>query len=127
MDTDMVWLSGLRPEVVNAVHDALNAPGDLTSDLRRAILERAMALGTGVADPPAVPAPFTDLVDKIAQQAHQVVDRDVQVPAEAGFSQDAVFEAVVASAIGAGMARLTSGLAVLQQLPEDAGRNGSAS
>ena len=85
-----------------ALHESvLGAPGELDRGMRHAILK-----GEG---PPGL-QPY---LEKVRQHAYKVVDGDVAALAEAGWSEDALFEATVAAAVGEGLRRLELGLAVL--------------
>jgi alkylhydroperoxidase family enzyme len=49
-------------------------------------------------------------VDKVTRNAYKVVDDDIERLRQAGFSDDAILEAVLATAVGAGVARFEIGL-----------------
>ena len=90
-------------EVMEALRVAvLDAPGELDRDARRAIL-----LGDG---PPGL-QPY---LQQVRRHAYRVVDRDVEALQEAGWSEDALFEATVATAVGEGLRRLDAGLVALE-------------
>jgi alkylhydroperoxidase family enzyme len=88
------------------VDSVLTTPGQTTSELRGAVLERGK-----------VPAPLASYVDKVFEHAHRVTDADVAGLAPAGYSEDAVFELTVAAAVGAALERLERGLAALRASP----------
>lgn len=115
----------IRAPIAATVQSALTAPGDLDPAIRAAILDRAMAVSTNSTATRAVPDPLAALVDKITRHAYKVADDDVQILARAGYSQDATFEALVSAAIGAGMARLASGLSALE-IPSTGDPNSAA-
>ncbi len=77
----------------------LNGLGVLSPELRQAAARN---------DP--VPEPFADYVDTIHRHAYRVTDRMVAGLAEAGASDDEVFEISVAAAYGAARERLEAGL-----------------
>lgn len=104
----------VRAPFASAVADALAAPGDLDAATRRAFMDRAIDVGLGVEPTPPVPASMVGLVDTIARHAYKVVDEDVASLLRTGHTQDAVFEALVSTAMGAGLARLACGLAALE-------------
>lgn len=87
----------------------LEADGALDPALRRAAFER----GGGRAGDVPLPEPLGAFVDKVTAEAYKVVDGDVAALREAGYGEDAVLEAVLATAAGAGLARLEAGLAAL--------------
>jgi alkylhydroperoxidase family enzyme len=86
----------------------LNTPGHLPTAVRHAIAGRAAGRAEDV---PAALAPF---VDKVARHAYRVTPEDFAALRDAGLSEDAIFEATVSAALGAGMARLEAGLAALR-------------
>lgn len=85
----------------------LDGPGKLSPAVRKAI---AGEPGLGSAEIPPVLLPY---LDKVAYHAYQVTDEDVQELLRAGLSEDEIFEATVAAALGAGLKRLRAGLAAL--------------
>ena len=87
-------------------------------------LEAAILRGRGVLPPEArqaaargdrTPEPFADYVDTIRRHAYRVTDRMVAGLAEAGASEDEVFEVSVAAAYGAARRRLDAGLRALHE------------
>ena len=101
-----------RETLLRAIADALlSADGDLERDLRARAFAHAAAVA-GRADVPAqpLPEPLAGFVDKVTRNAYKVVDADVDALRHAGFSDDAILEAVLATAVGAGVARLGIGL-----------------
>jgi alkylhydroperoxidase family enzyme len=85
------------------VKDAvLRGPGAFDPDIRRRIAEGR-----------DVPGALEAYVSKVFQHAYKVTDEDVVELARAGYSEDQIFEATVAAALGAGLIRLESGLAAL--------------
>ncbi|MEX2157651.1 MAG: hypothetical protein WD773_12530 [Gemmatimonadales bacterium] len=93
-----------KQRLVDAV---LNMPGDTSSELRRAVMERGK-----------VPAPLAPYVDKVAQHAYKVTDEDVAALRLAGHSDDALFEVTVSAAVGAALERLERGMAALRGAPD---------
>jgi hypothetical protein len=89
-------------EVIESLREAvLGAPGELDRGARQAILK-----GDG---PPGL-QPY---LGKVRQHAYKVVDHDIEALREAGWSEDALFEATIATAVGEGLRRLDAGLAAL--------------
>lgn len=84
---------------------ALEGPGELEPGVRNAIAEER-AVG-------AVPPALLPYLEKVAYQAYTVTDEDVEALKNSGLSEDRIFEATVAAAVGAGLKRLQIGLAVL--------------
>lgn len=89
-----------KQRLVDAV---LNTPGDTSSELRRAVMERGK-----------VPAPLAPYVDKVAQHAYKVTDDDVAALQREGHADDALFEITVAAALGAALLRLERGMAAVR-------------
>jgi hypothetical protein len=93
----------------------LDGPGDLDPVVRRAIESRTAGLAgrpTPSRDP--VPEELETLVDKIALHAYKVTDADIDELKNSGYTEDAIFEAVVAAAIGAGNARFERAMLAIQ-------------
>lgn len=80
----------------------LETPGELDPELRRAIAEGRF------------PEDLAQYLEKVSKHAYKVVDRDVERLKEAGYSEDAIFEATLAAALGAARHRLERGLAALE-------------
>lgn len=89
------------------VESVLNTPGVLTPEFRMAIYRRAAQPG-GAFD--TVPALLAEFVDKIEKNAYKIVDADIERLLQAGYDEDALYEAIVATAAGAGMRRIERGL-----------------
>jgi alkylhydroperoxidase family enzyme len=95
----------------------LRTPGDLDLGVRDAIEARAAELGGRESGPgPEVPEDLRAYVEKVARHAYKVVDGDVEELRAAGYSEDAIFEATLASALGAARSRLERGLAAVEGL-----------
>ena len=93
----------------------LGSAGATSPDLRRAIEARAAVLGGGQRpESPPLPEPLAAWVEKVARHAYKTTDEDVEALKHAGYSEDEIFEATVATALGAGLARLERGLAALR-------------
>lgn len=80
----------------------LNTPGDTTAAPRR----------RPEGPVPSRPSRLTSR--KVARHAYTVTDGDIAALREAGYSEDAIFEITLSAAVGAGLARLERGLAVLR-------------
>jgi len=93
------------------VESVLNTHGALPHGVRAAIYGRAAGRGSEFDNVPALLAQF---VDKAIRNAYKVVDEDVERLLQAGYSEDAVYEAIVAVAAGAGMRRIETGLFAMQ-------------
>jgi alkylhydroperoxidase family enzyme len=95
----------------------LRTPGELDVGIRTAIEARAAELGgrTEHAEPD-VPEDLRAYVEKVARHAYKVVDGDLEQLKAAGYSEDAIFEATLASALGAARSRLARGLDAVEGL-----------
>lgn len=62
-------------------------------------------------------SPLAALVEKVHRHAYRVTDEDVAALRAAGHSEDELFEAIVAAAMGAGLVRLRAGLRVVGREP----------
>jgi alkylhydroperoxidase family enzyme len=98
----MIDRHGKRMEVLT--RRVLASPGALEPEVRAAI-------AAGMDVPPAL-VPY---ITKVVQHAYKVTDEDIVSLREQGFSEDEIFEATVAAALGAGMKRLRAGLVALER------------
>ena len=60
-----------------------------------------------------IPADLREFVDATALHAYRITDEDVAALRQAGYSEDAIFEIAISTAVGGGLARLERGLAAL--------------
>jgi alkylhydroperoxidase family enzyme len=94
-------------EYVNRVRaSVLDSRGKTSSELRRAIASRKSA---------GVPDALQSYADRVAQHAYTVTDADIDGLLRAGYSEDEIFEVTATAALGAALARLERGLAVLKE------------
>ncbi|HEX4961449.1 MAG TPA: hypothetical protein VF173_11465 [Thermoanaerobaculia bacterium] len=102
--------------VENQRRTVLEGQGETETALRRAVAARAAELSGAPAAPAGaeIPAGLKPFVDAIALHAYRITDADVAALGEAGWSEDAIFEVSISAAVGAGLARLERGLAVLR-------------
>ncbi len=92
----------------------LEGPGQSDPRLRRAVAQRAAAhAGRTLESQAQLPKEIGSFVDKIALHAFKVTDADIASLRAAGYSEDEIFELTISAALGAGIARLAGGLAVL--------------
>jgi hypothetical protein len=93
----------------------LDSQGVTDLSLRRAVAARAAELSGGAAAGTGeIPENLREYVDAIALHAYRITDEDLQALRRAGWPEDAIFEVSVAASVGAGLARLERGLAVLR-------------
>ena len=96
------------------VDRVLNGPGQSDAQLRQAVAQRVAAqAGSLPEDAVDLPPEISNYVDKIARHAYRVTDADIETLRAAGYSEDVIFELTVSAALGAGIARLNSGMAAL--------------
>lgn len=86
----------------------LGAPGETDTSLRQAVFDRVRA-GAG-----EVPENLRALVEKIADRPWSVSDEDFTHLRETGYSEDHIYELVLAAAAGAGIRRLEAGLRAIE-------------
>jgi alkylhydroperoxidase family enzyme len=91
-----------------AIASLLGAPGETDTSLRQAVFDR-VRLGTG-----EVPEKLRGLVEKIAESPWSVSDEDITHLREAGYSEDHIYELVLAAAAGAGVRRFEAGLRAIE-------------
>jgi hypothetical protein len=102
------------PKVEEAVETLLTHPAVCTTTLRRAVEAHAARLGGADREVPELPEDLNDYVSKVALHAYKTTDGDVERLKEAGYSEDAIFEITLCAAMGAGLARMERGLALLK-------------
>src|SRR5215470_3699111 len=99
-----------RPRFVErAISSLLGSPGHTETSLRHAVFDR-VRLGAGEA-----PDNISALVEKIANQPWTVTDDDIAQARNAGYTEDQLFELILAAAAGAGVRRLDAGLRALEE------------
>ena len=89
----------------SVVESVLEGPGELDPAIRKAI--------AGEGDREKIPPALLPYLDKVAHSAWTMTDEDVQALRRSGLTEDQIYEATVAAALGAGLERLRAGLAVL--------------
>src|SRR5438132_10132649 len=98
-----------RPwRIEKTIASLLGAPGETDTSLRQSIFDR-LRLGTG-----EVPENLAALVEKIADRPWNVSDEDITRLREAGYSEDQIYELVLAAAAGAGVRRFEAGLRAIE-------------
>jgi hypothetical protein len=87
--------------------------------LEDAVLRHPGTLDTttrvSLADLRDIPEPLAVYTEKVARYAYKITDDDVRALLAAGYSQDQIFEATLAVALGAAQTRLRAGLAALRE------------
>lgn len=87
----------------------LESPGHIEPALRQAIASRKTS---------DIPDTLRSYAEKVALHAYRVTDADIEELLRAGYSEDEIFEVTAAAALGAALARLERGLAVLKESRE---------
>lgn len=111
-------LQHLDGEALAPLRDGLAAfsrePGALSSAERLALMREAAAVSMGGEPAPiGVVDTLPAYVRKVAGHAYRVEDADADALRAAGVREDAIFEATLAASLGASLARLERGLALL--------------
>ncbi len=91
-----------RPSFTALRDAALSTPGALPAQTRQAAFEGG-----------PLPEPMASLAEKMRTNASMISDEDVLALKAAGHSDDAIFELIVATAVGAAEKRLNHALALL--------------
>ena len=106
----------LYPPKVRIAADALlTKPGVCSPALRSSVEAYAAALWGSVRPKEELPADLLDYVTKVALYAYKITDEDVARLKDAGYSEDAIFEITLCASMGAGLARMEKGLALLEK------------
>jgi alkylhydroperoxidase family enzyme len=92
---------------------ALKSSGHIAPDLRHALALQAAGEARPGSPPPGISAELAAFVNTIAHHAYQVTDEAVAALKNQGLSEDAIFEATVAAALGASASRYRHALRVL--------------
>ncbi len=106
----------LPPEVIHLRDAVIRGPAETPTRLRTAVEAFVACLCGGRRSNSPVPDELQPYLDKLARYAYKITDEDVARLQAAGFSEGAIFELSVAGALGAGLARLERGLALLQEM-----------
>ena len=85
--------------------------GHLSPEVRTAIVDCTRGQAADV----VIPDALVRFVDLVARDAPGIADADVDAVKAAGFDEEAVFEAIVAAALGASLARLEAVDALLMR------------
>ena len=114
------WLSGTWPSYAGVPRSGMERKQELWRRLEEAVLH---SLGTldpdtrqAIAEERDVPTALRAYVGKVHRHAYKVIDEDIAELRAAGYSEDQIFEATLAAALGAGRVRLRAGLAALREI-----------
>ena len=98
--------------------NALNAKGDTSCAFREDVWNLASALTRGASQDSELSVSVRELVEVVALRAQDTNDAHINAVRTAGYSDDALFEITVATAVSAGVARLKLALTALKQEQE---------
>jgi alkylhydroperoxidase family enzyme len=101
-----------RRQADDLIEAVTGRTGHLSPNTRRWIVGRA-AGGPGLGDAPLSTAAIS-LVDRVATDADQVSDADILELRASGLGEEAIFELIVAAAVGAGFGRLKRAVALME-------------
>lgn len=102
-------------KIKNLVDNVLKGPGHSDPQLRQAVAQKVAAhAGRTSENDVSVHEALDTYVDKIALYAYKITTADVDALRDAGFSENVIFELTLSAALGAGMARLKSGITALK-------------
>jgi hypothetical protein len=115
------WLSGTWPSYVGVPQSGMERKQELWRRLEEAVLHSPGTLDPAtrqaLAEERDVPTALRAYVGKVHRHAYKVTDDDVAELRAAGLSEDQIFEATLAAALGAARVRLRAGLAALEARP----------
>ena len=113
--TDDILTPGIRASAARQVIEGALAGKFVPRSVLVSVLAHAAAELGGRCAAPAEELSDTlaAYVNKLVFESYKVVDRDFETLRAAGYSDDAITDITLASAAGAGMARLQQGLAAL--------------
>ena len=103
-------------EVTHLIETVANGEGHSIPTLRQSVI--AYAAGLSERHPPTVDLPpaLQPFIEKVACHAYKTTDADIQQLKAANYSENEIFELTVSAALGAGLARLTQGLELLDRV-----------
>ena len=81
------------------------SPGALSAEVRTAIMAR---------DNGRIPPALVPYLEKVWAHAYRITDDDIEELTRGGFSEDQIFEATAAAAVGAALMRLERGMGALR-------------
>ena len=110
----------MKPDFSSAIENIKSATlaGEGSTD---PILRQAVAAYSKNATPTylpldgRIPTTLLPYLNKVGQHAYKIMDKDVEHLKELAYTEDEIFELTLAAAFGAGLARLESGLALLDE------------
>ena len=92
--------------LVERVKSAVFGQGATAPEMRRAAADQRLN---------DLPNDLRDYVTKVGKHAYRVTDDDVAALNKAGYSEDQIFEITAATAVGAALSRLETGMRVLRE------------
>ena len=95
---------------------ALRSHGDAPTDLREHVEAQAARLSGRFSDHAEIlPPGVRELVDTVARHAYKVTDHDIEHLRHEGYSENAIFELLVCTAVGAGSARFERAMHAIRE------------
>jgi len=107
----------LQTQLKQLSEAVLMSTGDTTPEVRSKIVAWAARLDAAPDACSDLPETVRNYVKNVVLYAYKATDADVQQLKDAGYSEDAIFEITVTAAVGAGLHRLNTGLALLRGTP----------
>ena len=105
----------LYPTKVQQLIDDLHSKQAVTSpELRQGITEYALQLSLKSNSQPDISKVWEPYLKKVTLHAYKTLGEDVDQLKQTGHSEDEIFELTLCAALGAGLARLESGLTALK-------------
>jgi alkylhydroperoxidase family enzyme len=101
-------MSDIEKARKNLIHRVLEGEGKASREKRRAAFNNDGLAGAASA-----------LIEKVAKVSYKVTDDDIKAVAEAGLSEDQIFELVVCAAIGEATRQYETALAALASVNEN--------
>jgi alkylhydroperoxidase family enzyme len=102
------------PKVKKLLAVFTTRPAETTQELRQTVTAYAARLGGAARTAEEVPEEIEGYIDKVTRHAYKVADEDFLQLKKSGYSEDQIFEITLAASLGAGLARLECGMAVLE-------------
>ena len=102
------------PTIQRLITAVTGQDGATSTTLRSQAMDRAVGLGVGEPTVPDIPTEWETYIDTVIKHAYRVTDTQTDRLLANGHSEDEIFELTIASALGAGVARLERGLSAVE-------------
>ena len=97
----------LPPNVTRVLDTVLGEDGHSERTLRQNLFDFAKAAADADTEAPELISELQSFTDKLVHHPYKMLDRDIDNLKSAGYSEDQLFEMTLATAIGAGVGRLS--------------------